>query len=77
MYVKINVFVTLQCLLKTLKILEVNQYQKSSKAPFIIYADLECFVEKSDRCKNNPESSSTTKVGEDISLGFSMSTIFI
>ena len=24
------------------KILEFNQYQKSDKAPFIIYADLEC-----------------------------------
>ena len=24
------------------KILELNQYQKSDKAPFIIYADLEC-----------------------------------
>ena len=24
------------------KILEFNQYQKSDKAPFVIYADLEC-----------------------------------
>ena len=24
------------------KILEVNQYQKSDKAPFIIYADIKC-----------------------------------
>ena len=28
------------------KILEFNQYQKSDKAPFIIYADLECYIEK-------------------------------
>ena len=27
------------------KILEFNQYQKSHKAPFIIYADLECIIE--------------------------------
>ena len=37
------------------KILEFNQYQKSDKAPFIIYADLECIIEKIDGCKNNPE----------------------
>ena len=37
------------------KILEFNQYQKSNKAPFIIYADLECIIEKIDGCKNDPE----------------------
>ena len=52
-------FVMQSCLLKTLKF---NQYQKSDKAPFIIYADLECIIEKIDRCKNNPENLSTTKV---------------
>ena len=34
------------------------------KTPFIIYADLESLIEKIDGCKNNPENSSTTKVGE-------------
>ena len=43
------------------KILEFNQYQKSDKAPFIIYAYLECIVEKIDGCKNNPENSSSAK----------------
>ena len=43
--------------------------------PVIIYADLECLIEKIDECKNNPENSSTTKVGEHIPSGFSMSTI--
>ena len=57
------------------KILEFNQYQKSDKAPFIIYVDLECTIEKIDGCKNNPENSSTTKVSEHISSGFSMSSI--
>ena len=28
------------------KILQFNQYQKSNKAPFIIYADLECLIQK-------------------------------
>ena len=57
------------------KTLEFNQYQKSDKAPFIIYADLECLIEKIDGCKNNPENSFTTKVSEHIPSGFSMSTI--
>ena len=37
------------------KILQFNQYHKSDKAPFIIYADLECMIEKIEGCKNNPE----------------------
>ena len=48
------------------KILEFNQYQKSDKAPIIIYADLECLIEKTDGCKNNLENSYTTKVSEHI-----------
>ena len=57
------------------KILEINQYKKSDKAPFIIYADLGWLIEKLDKCKNNPENSFTTKVSEHILPGFSMSTI--
>ena len=37
------------------KILEFNPNQKSDKAPFIIYSDLECIIEKIDACKNNPQ----------------------
>ena len=54
------------------KILEFNQYQKSDKAPFVIYADLESIIEKTDGCKNNPQNSSTTKVSKHIPSGFSM-----
>ena len=57
------------------KILEFDQYQKSDKTPFIIYADLESLIEKMDGCKNNPEKSSTAKVSEKIPSSFSMSTI--
>ena len=57
------------------KILEFSQYQKSDKAPFIIYADLECIIKKIAECKNNPENSSATKVTKHIPSGFSMSTI--
>ena len=57
------------------KVLEFNQYQKSDKAPFIIYSHLECIIEKIDECKNSPENSSTAKVSEHIPSGFSISTI--
>ena len=48
------------------KILEFNKNQNSGKALFVIYADLECLIEKIGGCKNNPEISSTTKVSEHI-----------
>ena len=57
------------------KILELSHYQKSDEAPFIIYVDLECIIEKIDGCKINPENSSATKISKNIPLGFSMSTI--
>ena len=57
------------------KILEFNQYQKPDKAPFIIYADFECIIEKIDGCKNNPENSSPKKVSEHTPSGFSVSTM--
>ena len=57
------------------KILGFNQYQKSDTSPFIIYADLECLIEKTDRCKNNPENPSSTKLGEHVPSNFSMSKI--
>ena len=57
------------------KILEFNQYQKSDKAPFIIYADPECSIEKIDGCKNNPQNSFTIKVSDHIPSGFSVSII--
>ena len=57
------------------KILEFNQYRKSDKSLFIIYAYLECMIEKIDGCKNNPENLSTTKVSKNVPSGFLMSTI--
>ena len=35
------------------KILKYNQGEKSMKVPFIIYADLECLLEKMNTCNNN------------------------
>ena len=56
-------------------ILEFRQYQKSDKAPFFISANLECLLERTDGCKNNPESLYTTKISDHILSDFSMSTI--
>ena len=61
--------------LEDTRILEFHQDQKSDKAPIIIYADLECIMQKIHGCKNNPENSSTAKVSEHIPSGFSMSPI--
>ena len=58
------------------KILEFNKIQKSDKTPFIVHGDLQCLIEKIDGCKNNPKSSSTSKVDQHIPSSFSMSTIF-
>ena len=42
---------------------------------FIIYADIESLIRKIDGCANNPENSSTSKIGEHIPCGYSISTI--
>ena len=60
-------FCNLFMLSEDCKILEFKQYQKSDKAPFIIYAAPEYITENNGRCKNNPESLSTTKVSKHIS----------
>ena len=57
-------------------ILEVNQYVKSDKIPYIIFADIEPLIKKIGRCTNNPEKSSTIKIGERIPCGYSMSKIW-
>ena len=56
------------------KLLQFNQYKKRDKLPFIVYADIECLIEKIDGRKKNAENSFTTKVREHIPSGFSMST---
>ena len=62
---------------KDIKIFEFNQYQKSDKTPSIIYADLNSLSKKVNGFKNNPEKSSTTKIGEHVPCGYSMSAIWI
>ena len=60
---------------KDTKTLVFNQYKKSDKEPFAIYADLQCLIEKIDSCKSNPENSYTIEIDEHIPSGFSTSTI--
>ena len=57
-------------------ILEFNQYMKSDKIPYIIFADIESLIKKTDRCASNAEKSSATKIGKHFPCGFSMSTIW-
>ena len=56
------------------KILKYNQGEKSIKSPFIIYADLECLLEKTSTCHNNPEESSTTETNKYTPSGYSLFT---
>ena len=43
------------------KILKYNPGEKSLKVPFVIYADLECLLEKVDSCQNDSEKSREKK----------------
>ena len=59
---------------KNNNIIKYNQGEKSLELPFIIYADLECLLEKIDTCYNNPEKSSTTKINRHTPSGYSIFT---
>ena len=56
------------------KILEFNQYMKSDKMSYITYADIESLIRKIGGSSKNPEKFSTTKTGEHILCGYSIST---
>ena len=57
-------------------ILQLNQYMKSDIMLCIIYADIESLIKKIDWSANKPENFSTTKIGEHILCGYSMSIIW-
>ena len=59
---------------KNNNIIKYNQGEKSLELPFIIYADLECLLEKIDTCYNNSEKSSTTKINRHTPSGYSIFT---
>ena len=56
------------------KIIKYNQGKKSIKSPFIIYADLECLLEKMSTCYNKPEESSTTEINKHTLSGYLLFT---
>ena len=56
------------------KIIKYNQGEKSVRSPFIIYADLECLLEKIKTCYNNSEESSTTEINKCTPSGYSLFT---
>ena len=55
-------------------IIKYNQGEKSIKLLFIVYADLECLLEKMSTCYNTPEESSTTKINKHTPSGYSIFT---
>ena len=55
-------------------IIKYNHGEKSMKVLFIIYADLECLLEKMSTCINNPNESSTTKINKHTPSGYSIFT---
>ena len=58
---------------KDSNIIKYNQ-GGSIKLPFIIYADLECLLEKMSTCYNTSEESSTTKINKHTPSGYSIFT---
>ena len=56
------------------KILKYNHGEESIKAPFIIYSDLECLLEKMHSCQNNPKKSSAEKKTKHKLSGYSLFT---
>ena len=55
-----------------IKIIKYNQGEKSIRSPFIIYADLECLLEKISTYYNNFEESSTTEINKHTPSGYSL-----
>ena len=54
--------------------IKYNHGEKSMKLPFVIYADLECLLEKMSTCQNNPSKSSTTKINKHTPSSYSIFT---
>ena len=59
---------------KNNNIIKYNHGEKSMKLPFVIYADLECLLEKMSSCINSPNESSATKINKHTPSGYSVFT---
>ena len=56
--------------------IKYNHGEKSMNLLFVIYADLECLLEKVSTYINNPNESSTTKINKHTPSGYSIFTHF-
>ena len=54
--------------------IKYNQGEKSIKLPYVIYADLECLLEKISTCQNNPNESLTTEIDKHSPSRYSLFT---
>ena len=54
--------------------IKYNHGKRSMKLSFLIYADLECLLEKMSTCQNNLNKSSTTKINKHTPSGYSIFT---
>ena len=59
---------------KNNNIIKYNHGEKSMKLPFVIYAYLECLLEKMSTCINNTNESSTTEINKHVPSGYSIFT---
>ena len=57
------------------KTLKYNHGEKSLKAPFAIYADLDCLLIKEKSCQNNPNESYTERKTKHERSSYSLSLI--
>ena len=60
---------------KDKKTLKYNHGEKSLKAPFTIYANLECLLIKEQSCQNNPKESYTQRKAKHKLSGYALSLI--
>ena len=51
-------------------IIKCNHGEKSMNVSFVIYADLECILDKMSTCMNNPNESYTAKINKHIPSGY-------
>ena len=59
---------------KNNNIIKYNHGERSMKLSFVIYADLECLLEKMSTYINNPNESSATKINKHTPSGYSIFT---
>ena len=59
---------------KNNNIIKYNQGEKSIKLTLVVYADLECLLEKMSTYQNNPNESSTDEINKHIPSGYSLFT---